>query len=82
MSEVIFNETVEPGRKAGFAAIRADILKCCKECLMHNILSGVRVIYYLQTNTVNRFIIQFIDLQLSLLVIPSACFNKIVVGIE
>jgi len=82
MSEVVFNETIEPGRKAGFAAIRADILKCCQECLMHNILSRVRIICNPKTDAVNSFVIQFINLQLSLMVIPSACFNKIVVGIE
>jgi hypothetical protein len=47
------DETYKPGRKTGFATICVDIFKCGQERLMHYFLSGGRVTYDPQANTVN-----------------------------
>jgi len=50
---IFTDKTDKPGRKTGFATIGVNIFKCGQERLMHNMLSGDRITYDPQTNTVN-----------------------------
>ena len=74
----IFNVIDNPGIEFDFPGIWSDVFKCQKERLLHKIFCLSPFVDYLQTKIIYRFIIKFINLQLSPLISSAARFDKLI----